>query len=129
MKGTYPVVISPAKEGGYSVYIPGWDINTQGETYEECLKMAQDVIGLAGIDREDDKKVFPPTVRIEDIKKKASDVLAVVDVDFFEYRIKNDKRSVKQNCTLPLWLQHEAKKKKINFSHTLQEALIKALGY
>lgn len=84
-KGTYPVIISPAKEGGYSVYIPGWEINTQGETYEECLAMAQDAIGLAGIDREDDGKTFPVSVRIEDIKKNADDVIAVVGVDFLDY--------------------------------------------
>ena len=127
--GVYYIVISPAKEGGYSVYVPGWDVYTQGETYEECIRMARDVIGLCGIDYEDDGKPFPTTVGAGNIARGKDDVIALVDVDFMEYRMKNDRRSVKQNCSVPLWLHKEAKKKKVNFSRILQDGLKKYLGF
>lgn len=74
------MIISPAQEGGYSVYVPGWDVYTQGETYEECIRMAKDVIGLCRIDYEAEQKPFPPVVSIKDIKKDEDDVIALVDM-------------------------------------------------
>ena len=50
------------------------------------------------------------------------------DVDFDEYRKKNDMRAVKKNCTLPSWLNYEAEKANINFSQLLQQALIQKLN-
>ena len=52
----------------------------------------------------------------------------MVDVDFTEYRRKNDKKSVRRNVTLPNWLDFEAEKEGINFSKVLQEALKQRLG-
>ena len=47
----------------------------------------------------------------------------MVDVDFEEYRRKNDMRAVKKNCTIPSWLNFEAERAGINFSAVLQAAL------
>jgi antitoxin HicB len=42
---TYTVHIEPAEEGGYVVTVPALPgCVTQGETYEEAVAMAQDVI-------------------------------------------------------------------------------------
>ena len=57
------------------------------------------------------------------IRAKKSDTVTLVDVDFAEYRRKNDMRAVKKNCTIPSWLSYEAEKAGINFSATLQTAL------
>lgn len=48
----------------------------------------------------------------------------LVDIDFTKYRLKNDMRSVKKNCTIPSWLNFEAEKAGINFSSVLQKAYI-----
>jgi hypothetical protein len=52
-----------------------------------------------------------------------TDVITLVDVDFAEYRRRNDLRTVKKNCTIPSWLNYEAEKAGVNFSTILQAAL------
>jgi predicted RNase H-like HicB family nuclease len=43
----YTVVLEPEAEGGFSVHIPAFrGAHTQGETTEECLANARDVIAL-----------------------------------------------------------------------------------
>ena len=58
----------------------------------------------------------------------SDDVVTLVDVDFAEYRRKNDLRAVKKNCTIPSWLNFEAEKAGLNFSAILQAALKRELG-
>jgi predicted RNase H-like HicB family nuclease len=44
---SYAVVLEPEAEGGFSVHIPAFrGAHTQGETVEECLANAREVIEL-----------------------------------------------------------------------------------
>ncbi len=43
------------------------------------------------------------------------DIVALVDVDFAEYRKKVDNKAVKRNCTIPYWLSVEAEKVGVNY--------------
>ena len=122
MKATYPIVMTQGKEL-IVVYIPDFDINTQGKTEADAMAMARDAIGILGIDMEDDNEQLPTPTALSVIKAKKSDTVTLVDVDFAEYRRKNDMRAVKKNCTIPSWLSYEAEKAGINFSATLQAAL------
>jgi len=123
MKTTYPIIISKGKER-LVVYIPDFDINTQGVDEADAMKMARDAIGIIGIDMEDENETLPVPSKFADIKKfTPSDIITLVDVDFYEYRRKNDMKTVKKNCTIPSWLSYEAEKAGINFSATLQAAL------
>lgn len=123
MKNTYPVILTPDTEG-YIVYIPDFDINTEGDTLTEAIEMARDAIGLMGIDLEDENKAIPAASDPASIKKSSdSDIISLVDIDFTEYRRKNDLRTVRRNVTLPMWLDTAAKEAKINVSSVLQRAL------
>ena len=122
MKATYPIIMTQGKEF-IIVYIPDFDINTQGKTEADAMAMARDAIGIVGIDMEDDNEQLPLPTTLSAIKAKKSDTVTLVDVDFSEYRRKNDMRTVKKNCTIPSWLSYEAEKAGINFSATLQTAL------
>ncbi len=126
MKNTYPVVFSP-DEFGYLVYVPDFDIYSQGKDLTEAIEMARDVIGLTGIVLEDEHKALPEPSAISDIDCNAKDFISLVDVDFSDYRRKNELRTVKKNCTLPSWLCYEAEKANLNFSAVLQDALKKKL--
>lgn len=126
MKNAYPIVLIPEKEG-FTVYIPDFDINTQGGDLSEAIEMARDAIGLMGIDMEDDKKELPVPSLTRDIKINDGELVSLVDVDFAEYRRKNEIKVVKKNCTLPSWLCYEAEKANINFSQALQAALKREL--
>ena len=126
MKNSYPIILI-REEKGFTVYIPDFDINTQGDDLTEAIEMARDAIGLMGIDMQDDNETLPSPSAISDIKLKSGEISSLVDVDFDEYRRKHEMRSVKKNCTIPGWLSYEAEKSNINFSAVLQEALMERL--
>ena len=123
MKNSYPIVLTPDKVG-YVVFIPYFNINTEGDTLTEAIEMARDAIGLMGIDMEDDKKELPAPSEMNSVTKETeSDIVTLVDVDFAEYRRQNDMRTVRRNVTLPSWLDFEAEKSGVNVSAILQRAL------
>ena len=123
MKKAYPVILSQG-EKFIVVYIPDFDINTQGENIAEAIEMARDAIGVVGIDLEDDGESLPEPTVISEVKTNSkTDIVTLVDVDFSEYRRKNDLKAVKKNCTIPSWLNFEAEKAGINFSAILTAAL------
>ncbi len=126
MKNSYPIILI-REDKGFTVYIPDFDINTQGDDLTEAIEMARDAIGLMGIDMQDDNETLPSPSVISDIKLKSGEISSLVDVDFDEYRRKHEMRSVKKNCTIPGWLSYEAEKSNINFSAVLQEALMERL--
>ena len=75
-----------------------------------------------GIDMEDEKEPLPTPTAWHDVKREhENDIVSLVDVDFTEYRRKNDMRSVKRNCTVPSWLCFEAERAGLNFSAVLQK--------
>jgi len=123
MKNSYPIILTP-DDVGYVVYIPDFNINTEGDTLTEAIEMARDAIGLMGVDLEDDKKALPMPSEMNAINKGAeNNIVTLVDVDFAEYRRQNDMRTVRRNVTLPSWLDFEAEKSGVNVSAILQRAL------
>lgn len=128
MKKAYPIFMTKGKEF-VVVYIPDFNINTQGKDIPDAIEMARDAIGLMGIDMQDDGEALPEASSIANAQAKApaGAIVSLVDVDFAEYRRKNDMRTVKKNCTIPSWLNFEAEKAGINFSAVLQGALKKEL--
>lgn len=128
MKNSYPIVLMPDKIG-YVVYVPDFNINTEGDTLTEAIEMARDAIGLIGIELEDRKEQLPSPTAINEVQKENDgDIVTLVDVDFAEYRRQNDMRPVRRSVTLPSWLNEAAKKSGINISEVLQKALKDELG-
>ena len=123
MKKAYPVILTKGKKF-ILAYVPDFEINTQGEDIAHEIEMARDAIGVVGIDMEDENEMLPEPTEISEIKVKSTEeIVTFVDVDFSEYRRKNDLRAVKKNCTIPSWLNFEAEKAGINFSAILTAAL------
>ena len=114
MKRAYPVIFTPAAEGGFTSYMPDFNINSQGDNLAEA------------IDMEDDGKVLPEAS--DHVASKPNDLVSFVDVDFTEYRRQNDMRTIRRNVSLPSWLNAEADKAGLNVSAVLQNALKQALG-
>jgi len=122
----YQIVLSKEDEM-YLVYIPDFDINTEGYDIANAIEMARDAIGLTGITMEDaGKKIPKPNTKPYKIKK--GEFTSYVDIDFVEYRRRVDNRSIKKNCTIPYWLSVKADEAHINYSKVLQEALANLLG-
>lgn len=134
----YPVLIKQHADD-YLAYVPDLGIYTEGNSLADAITMSRDAISLKGVAMEDEQLALPvPSSPEKAIKKAAADadesfdysdgLLTFVDVDFTAYRNKLKNRSVKKNCTLPYWLSEKAEKLGINFSQTLQEALLAKIG-
>ena len=129
MKNAYPVILTRG-EKYIVVFVPDFNINTQGTDVPEAIEMARDAIGLMGIDMQDDGDALPEASSLKDVQSDAPEggIVTLVDVDFTEYRRQNDMRAVKKNCTIPSWLNAAAEKAGVNFSAVLQAALKRELN-
>ena len=129
MKAAYPIVMTK-DEDWVVVYVPDFDIGTQGKDYADAMYMARDAIGLMGITMEDDGEAIPEASDLEKVTAAhaGEGVVTLVDVDFTEYRKANDMRTVRRNVSLPNWLNVKAEQSGINVSAVLQKALKAELG-
>lgn len=123
MKAAYPIILHDEKDD-IIVFIPDFNINTQGKDFADAIEMARDAIGVIGIDMEDNNEALPAPSKPFDIEvENQNDIVTLVDVDFTEYRRKNDMKTVRRNVTLPSWLNSAAEKSGVNVSAILQRAL------
>ncbi len=122
MKKVYPAVFTP-DNNQYLVYVPDFDIYTQGEDLADAIDMARDAVNLMGITLEDEGREIPYSSDVHTIKLEENQICTLIDCDFEAYRKTLENRSVKKNCTIPSWLNEKAEAAHINFSAVLQEAL------
>ena len=93
------------------------------------MEMARDAIGLVVFDRDDDNEKLPKPSSIDEAKSGAENgIVTLVDVDFTEYRRKNDMKTVRRNVSLPSWLAVAAKEANVNVSAVLARALKQELN-
>ena len=121
----YPIVLKP-EAGGYVVYVPDLEINTQGDNLAEALYMARDAIGAWGICQQDAKRDIPEPSATEP-NHGAGELISWVDVDFEKYRRASDMTSERTNITLPRYLKNLANDAGLNLSQELQARLKEVL--
>ena len=80
------------------------------------------------VDELEDGKNAPAASNITDIKVENGDFTDLIVLDMDSYAAKCGSSAVRKNCTIPFWLNAIAEKRHVNFSKTLQEALINQLG-
>ena len=127
MKKVYPFFIYP--DGNiFGVFIPDFQINTQGCDFAEAISMARDAIGMAGIVMQDENIELPNPSAINTIQSPyQNSILSLVDIDFTEYRKLSDTKTVRRNVSLQSWLDYAATKAGINVSAICQKALMDEL--
>ena len=141
MKVIYPVLFHEEKENGYSVFVP--DLNnagTCGETLEEAMYMSEDLIAGIVFDEMEENKKIPKASKIEDVTfEKLEEYLEIEDWDYVSkfktyiivdislYAEKWGKELVKKTVNIPKWVNTQAESLKINFSKTLEEALLEKI--
>lgn len=128
------------EENGYSVVFP--DLNwlaTQGDTLDEAMSMAVDCLAGYLYSCKKDGDVISAPSKLSDIDIEAigkeldpgtpvdGSFVNMVSVDVEAYAKQHFEKSVKKTLTIPSWLNEEALALGINFSQTLQEALIQKI--
>lgn len=126
---SYPCIITLDKEDGiYYVNFPDLeDCFTDGDTLEEALYNAQDVLGLVLYSKEENGiEINPP--KNDFIATKENQALSYVSVWMPLVRDEIENKSIKKTITIPKWLNDLAEDKGVNFSRLLQVSLKKYLG-
>lgn len=127
-KYIYPAVFTP-EDGGYVVNFPDFEsCYTEGDTLEEAMEMADDVLCLTLYDLEETGKAIPEPSPIKAIRTDGDAFVSLVHCDTVEYRKYFDNRAVKKTLTIPNWLNTIAERQGVNFSLILQNALKKELN-
>ncbi len=122
-------------ETGYSVVFPDLDwLATNGSTEIEAMNMAVDCLAgyLYSLKIDDIQAPQASTmgdVSLESVAKELdADMngafINMVSVDVDEYAHEHFEKSVRKTLTIPAWLNVTAQERNINFSQTLQEALL-----
>ena len=146
MKVIYPVLFYEEKEGGYSAFVPDLEnelninASTFGENLEDVMEMAEDLIAGIVLDEMEEENKIPKASQIQDInieefEKKLnienwdyiSKFKTYIAVDISEFTKKWGKELVKKTVNIPKWINTKAEELKINFSKTLEEALLKEI--
>lgn len=130
MKLIYPACFYPCENSEeYTVTVP--DLKgcvTQGKDLVEAIEMAVDAASGWILTSLEDGEIIPSPSNSKDIQleyKNGFVNLIVLDIDAYAEKYGN--KAVRKNLTIPAWLNATAEKANINFSHVLQEALIKKL--
>ena len=125
---TYPAIIIPESDGGYSVDFPDLEgCYTCGDDLGEALYMAEDVLAFTLYDYEKEKKEIPEPTPVESINLKGNEFVNYITCDTLEYQKRNNNRAIKKTLSIPEWLNELAVDAGINFSQVLQEALSEKL--
>lgn len=81
MREAYKIILTPEKNGSYSVFVPDFDSGTQGKNLADAMYMARDLIGIMGITLQDMGKDIPVSGSAE-CRPEDNEIVTYVDVDF-----------------------------------------------
>lgn len=134
MLSMYPACFYREKEG-YSVIFPQLNLATCGETLEEAMEMATDCLAGFLFDAKNEGMSIPTAPSILEIDVHAvadgipyeSAFVSLVAVDVEEYAKRHFENSVEKSLAIPAWLNDLAVKQGVDFSKTLQNALVEQL--
>lgn len=121
MVKVYPAIIHE-EDGGYWIEFPDLKgCQTQGDTMEELMEMAQEALGLYLVSLMEHGQEVPAPSTIADIPAEDGQTTYVsTNVDVY----RRDTRATKKMLSIPAWLAKEAEARNISLSKVLQEALI-----
>lgn len=146
MKVIYPVLFYEEENGNYSVFVPdlenALDISASicGETLEDAIYMAEDLIAGIILDEMEAGNKIPKANKIEDLNFEEYEKSLQIEnwnyisrfktyivVDINVYAKKWGKELIKKTVNIPKWINIKAEELKINFSKTLEEALLEKI--
>ena len=124
----YPAIFHKAEEGGFWISFPDIpECLTEGDDMQQAYEMAVEALGLALVNRKEEKEEIPVPSEIDRIQEEDG-TLVIVEFDIQEYLRKHNSKAVKKTLSIPEWLNKEATAMGVNFSQVLQEALMSKLN-
>ena len=122
MKMIYPAIFH-SEDGAYWVEFPDLPgCQSYGDSIADTIENAREAPEVYAISFIESNKKLPPATDISKIDIKDGTFASLVDIDLSAYFKKA--KAVKKTLTIPEWLNEAAMQKGINFSQTLQDALM-----
>ena len=119
----YPAIFGYMDGEEISVVFPDLDVATSGETEDDALQSARELLGIVLFGLEEDGTPIPEPTPLHSIETAEDERTALIDVYMPSVRQANNNKSVNRTVTLPAWLNAAALERNINFSQVLQDAL------
>lgn len=128
-KYIFPAVFEKEEGYGYNVRFPDLEgCYTCGQTLIDAFEMANDVLALVLVDKEESGEVVPEPTPIERITAAPEGFTSYIACDTKRYRRTYRTRAVKKTLSIPEWMNEEALSAGLNFSKILQEAIAEKLN-
>lgn len=118
----YPAVFN-YDDDEISVFFPDLDVATSGDTENEALLSARELLGATLYGLEEDGEEIPKPTQMTELETEKNERTALIDVYMPAIRMAQVNKSVNRTVTLPAWLNSAALAQNINFSQILQDAL------
>ncbi len=126
---TFKAVFTAESNGAYSVRFPRLDgCYTQGDSFEEARRMAEEAMSLHLYGMEKDGENIPQSDINDAYAVGANEMLVPVIAWMTPFRDAMENRAVKKTLTIPAWLNEAAESRGVNYSQVLQAALKDYLG-
>ena len=130
-KYVFPAVFDYSETPGISISFPDFPgCLSEADNNEQAISMARDALSgrlyILDRDGEDIPEPSDPVKLIRTLEPMQTITLIDVNMQVFSEMVKS--RSVNKMCTIPEWLLDEGKEAGINFSQTLQDAVMQKLG-
>lgn len=127
---TFPAIFSYEPDGIAIEFpdLPG--CLSCADNNDEAVFMATDALSLRLYSDECDGSPIPEPSNVLELKKHLAEneVVTLIRLSMPAVRAKFNERSISKTVTLPAWLLHDGREADINFSQTLQDALMEKLG-
>ena len=130
MKDTYifPAIFEMC-ENGIAIEFPDLEgCLPCGETIEQAFKNAKEALLLHLYGMEEDNEEIPEPTPFNQIEVNENQSVMLIEVYMPPFREKQHKKFVKKTLSIPSWINAKAEYAGVNFSQTLQEALISKLN-
>ena len=128
---TFPAVFDYSEPPGCSIEFPDLPgCISEGDNDDDAVYMATDALSIRLLSDEEDGTPIPEPSDVLEIKKRLEpkQIVTLIRVNMPAVRAKYDEKSINKTVTLPAWLLYEGKEAEINFSQTLQDAIMEKLG-
>ena len=124
----YPALFHKAEDGGFWISFPDFpECFTEGDDMKQAYEMAVEALGLALVNRKEEKEAIPAPSDLDKIQNEEGTIV-IVEFDMLEYQRRHNSKAVKKTLSIPEWLNEEAVLMGVNFSQVLQEALMSKLN-
>ena len=130
MKLTFPAIIYPSEDGGYTVEVPDLPgCIAHGDTLANAIFEGTNAASGWVLGELEDGNSIPParTMASMQPESRKNGVASLLAIDIEEYAKKHGTNVVQKvvTLTMPAWLYTFAESQHINFSQLVQEALAK----